>query len=145
MTEVNTDITSTGAGPRMRREIIIRLGRLLNMSYKPTELANEIGVNVDTIHRTYLKAGCPFYRDRQGQVWIIGTDFREWALQVANQSKNTPGRNLSDGEAWCLRCRKPVKMIDPKKKHVNRYLEMLQGTCAVCGGRVNRARARGQS
>lgn len=137
-----TDQVKQSRAPRMRREIIIRLGRLLNMRYKPSELADEIGVSVDTVYRTYLKAGCPFERDKNNQIWIIGVDFREWAHEVTIQGKHTPGRALSEGEAWCLRCNQAVLMTGAKIKAVNRYLELLQGTCARCGARVNRARAK---
>lgn len=124
--------------PRMKREIIIRLGRLLNMRYKPSELANEIGVSVDTIYRTYMKAGAPFERDKAGQVWIVGTSFREWAItQCGNKHSH-----LEDNQAWCLKCNKPVIIIEPRIKVINRYLEMVQGKCSECGTKVNRGRAK---
>lgn len=128
--------------PKMRREIIIRLSRLLNMRYKPSELAQEIGVNVDTVYRTYMHAGCPFERDKRNQIWIIGTEFAEWARAITAQSKRKPGQTLPEGQAWCLRCRGAVDILNPKVKSINRYLDLVQGTCAACGAKVNRARGK---
>ena len=38
--------------PLLRHTQIIRLERILNMLYKPAELAEEIAVNPDTIYRS---------------------------------------------------------------------------------------------
>ena len=40
-----------------------RLVRLLNMLYKPSELAEEIGFTVRQIYRVYIPAGCPCIKD----------------------------------------------------------------------------------
>ncbi len=124
---------------RMRREQIIRLGRLLNMYYRPSELASEIGCHVDTIYRSYLPAGCPHKRDEHGHIWIIGTEFAEWA-RIAIKHDRIP---LGKGEAYCLKCRKPVSIVgDIKITPTNRYLELVSGKCPECGKTVNRAQAR---
>jgi len=45
--------------PLLKHCHIIKLGRLLNMLYKPSEIAEEIGVAQDTVYRSYLPAGAP--------------------------------------------------------------------------------------
>jgi RNase P subunit RPR2 len=123
----------------LRREIIIRLGRLLEMRYRPSELADEIGCHVDTVYRSYIPAGCPHTRDETGHIWIVGTEFAEWAREVNSRE----GVTLEDGEAYCLKCEQPIQISDPiTVRPTNRHLELLSGACPQCGTTVNRARRR---
>ena len=39
-------------------------------------------------------------------------------------------------------CNRPVPLVDPSLRPINRYLELLQAPCPHCGRTVNRARAR---
>jgi RNase P subunit RPR2 len=124
---------------RLRRDQVLRLGRLLNMHYRPSELAAEIGCHPDTVYRSYLPAGCPHQRDGRGHIWIVGTEFAEWAraLSAKGQTK------LADGEAYCLKCNAPVEMAGTiTVRPTNRYLELMTAQCPHCGSTVNRARAR---
>jgi hypothetical protein len=134
-----TPETRTLRRPRIPRSVIVRLGRLLRMEYRPAELAEELGCGADTIYRHYLPAGCPHRRDERGHIWIVGTDFAEWVRATLKQGK-TP---MTEGEAYCLKCNRPVNMkgrleVEP----VNYYLELVKGECPACGTTVNRARAR---
>ena len=124
------------------RSQIIRLGRLLNMRYRPSEIASEINCCTDTVYRSYIPAGCPHTRDETGHLWIVGTAFAEWARDI-NSRENK--RSLSDGEAFCMKCRKPVRMAEPiTVRPTNHHLELVTGMCPECGTPVNRARARRQ-
>jgi hypothetical protein len=104
--------------PLFQHTHIIKLGRMLDMQYRPSEIADEIGVCTDTICRSYLPAGLPCTRDEKGNVWIHG---------------------------WCLRCGCPVQMIAPTVRDNNYYTELLQSRCPNCGTPVNRLRARSAS
>lgn len=128
--------------PRLARAQIIRLSRLLNMKYKPSEIASLLEVSVDTVRRSYLAAGCPHERDSSGRVWIVGTSFKLWAENVLNKRKRKSLNPMAKDEAWCFRCNKRVKINKPKKITVNRYLEILQSICPNCSTKVNRAQAR---
>ena len=127
--------------PLLKHQHIVKLGRLLDMLYKPSELAEEIGVIADTIYRSYLPAGLPHTRDAQGNIWIHGPAFVAWARETISQKKSKRA-GLPADHAWCMKCNQPVALINPKIKAVNRYLEMLQAPCPTCGKTVNRARAR---
>lgn len=127
--------------PLLKRTHIIQLGRLLDMLYKPSEIAEELGVSQDTVYRSYLPAGLPHSRDAQGRVWIHGPAFVAWAMETTAQRKNRR-KGLPDDHAWCMRCNQPVLMNRPIVKPINRYLEILQAPCPQCGVKVNRARAR---
>ncbi len=124
---------------RMSKEIITRLGRLLYMRYRPSELAAEIGCHVDTVYRSFVPSGCPHRRDEQGHIWIIGTEFAEWARAIAKR-KHAP---LGEGEVFCLKCRARTRMTGHLiVKPTNHYLELVAGECSECGTTVHRARAR---
>jgi len=130
--------------PLLKHQHIIKLTRLLDMLYKPSEIAEEIGVTTDTVYRSYLPAGLPHTRDSEGNIWIHGPAFIAWARETISQKKSRRA-GLPDDHAWCLKCNQPVEMIAPKIKTVNRYLELLQARCPYCLSKINRARARSLS
>lgn len=127
--------------PLLKQQHIVKLKRILDMQYRPSELAEDIGVNVDTILRGYLPAGLPHTRDDRGRIWIYGPAFVEWARETISKKKSKRN-SLADDQAWCVVCKGPVPLIDPTVKIANRYLELLQAPCPTCGKTVNRARAR---
>jgi hypothetical protein len=122
----------------MTREQLIRVGHLLYMRYKPSELAEEIGCNTDSIYRSYIPAGCPHERDDRGFIWIVGTEFRDWARVTFGKQ----GAKMQAGQAYCFKCRQSVTIVEPVGKPVNRYLALDTGKCSKCGGTVNRAKGR---
>src|SRR3972149_7050825 len=128
--------------PLLGRSQVIRLSRLLNMYYRPTEIAELLDVHVDTVRRTYLAAGCPHKRDNNGHIWIIGTAFREWAEDVIAKRERRTNEPMDNDEAWCFKCNMRVKIIGPRTLAVNRYIEIIQSVCPHCGTKVNRAQAR---
>jgi hypothetical protein len=125
--------------PLLKHAHIVKLGRLLDMLYKPSEIAEEIGVTNDTIYRCYLPAGLPHLRDEQGRIWIYGPAFVSWAKETIAK-KQSQRAGLPDGYAWCMKCNQAVPLINPKVKAINRYIELLQSKC-LCGTTINRARA----
>jgi hypothetical protein len=129
--------------PALKHTHIVKLERLLNMLYRPAEIAEEIGLAPDTIYRSYLPAGLPHIRDEDGDIWIHGPTFVAWARETVSLKKSKRA-GLPDGYAWCLKCNQTVPLTDPTIKPVNYYLELLQSACPICGCTVNRARARGR-
>jgi hypothetical protein len=108
-----------------------RLGGLLDMMYKPKELAEEVGFSVRQVYRVYIPAGCPHIRDEQRNIWINGKVFREWALEVYKK------RNLEKDEAFCLTCKRPVTMENPVQHRSGRLVYMLCD-CPDCGRKLAR-------
>lgn len=127
--------------PLLKHTHIVKLGRILDMLYKPSEIAKEIGVTLDTIVRSYIPAGLPHTRDPQGHIWIHGPAFVSWARATVGKKKSQRAP-LAEGLAWCLRCNQPVPLINPKVKPVNHYIELQQSKCPQCRTTINRARAR---
>lgn len=127
--------------PLLKHTHIVKLGRLLDMLYKPAEIAEEIGVTNDTVYRCYLPAGVPHARDERGNIWIHGPAFAAWARETISK-KQSQRAGLPPGHAWCMKCNQAVLLIEPKVKAINRYIEILQAQCPHCLKTVNRARKR---
>ena len=125
------------------RKIIIRLPRLLDMMYKPSEIAAEIEVTTETVMRSYLPEGAPFERDAKGAVWIHGKTFAAWVRAVNYKQRKIV--SLLPGQGWCCRCNAAVEMIKPRVRHRGRYVTIMQGKCPACGAKVNRGRKRDES
>lgn len=126
--------------PLFKHKLITRLPRLLDMLYKPGELADELGIPVDTIYRSHLPAGAPHTREASGLLWIHGPAYREWVRVLQRQKRDRI--RLPENQAWCMKCKAPVPLINPRIKATNHYLELLQARCPTCGARINRARAK---
>lgn len=108
-----------------------RLIKLLNMMYKPNELAQEVGFTVRQVYRVYIPAGCPHERDESRHLWINGKAFREWAKEVYRKQA------LSRNEAFCMTCKMPVKVINPIEKKEGRLIYWLCD-CPHCGRKLAR-------
>lgn len=106
-----------------------RLNLLLNMKYKPNELAKALDIDVRWFYRVYVPLGCPHERDQWRHIWIVGTEFREWYHATYRN------RKLAKNEAYCVSCREPVPIINPEE-HEKDCLNYLLSDCPVCGRTV---------
>jgi hypothetical protein len=109
------------------------------MMYKPSEIAGELGITVDTIHRSYLPAGAPCEQDAKGYVWIHGVSFANWARIYLSARARTAGARMQDSEVWCCKCN---RVVFPKEVHTSRPngrgVANRHGRCPLCHGKVNR-------
>ena len=119
--------------PRVTKAVRARLDRLLEMRYRPSELAEELGVCADTVTRGWVRAGAPHSRDEQGRIWLVGTEVAAWLESMAER----PHVTLGPGEAYCLQCQAAVKMQCPERECRDRVV-LVRGWCAQCGARVAR-------
>ena len=108
-----------------------RLVRLLDMLYKPSELAEEVGFTRRQVYRVYIPSGCPHKRDEKRYIWINGKEFREW------YEETYPRVSLNQDETFCLTCKKPVKIINPEREKKGR-LHYLTSYCPNCGRKLAR-------
>jgi hypothetical protein len=109
----------------------VRLIRLLDMLYKPSELASVVGFNRRQVYRVYVPFGCPHERDQGRHLWINGKLFREW-YEIAY-----PRSILSEDEAFCLTCRKAVRLHEAVRQRRGRLVYWVS-TCPTCGRRLAR-------
>ena len=108
-----------------------RLKGLLNMMYKPSELSEEIGFSQNQVYMVYVPLGCPHDRDEHNHIWINGKLFREWYIENYQKPK------VSKDQAFCLTCKKPVKMHNPELKEKDGLTYWLCD-CPNCGRRLSR-------
>lgn len=112
---------------------------MLDMWYMPSEIADETGIAAQTIYKKYIPAGLPIKRDDTGHIWIKGAVFAAWVVE----HNRTEKQSLQPDQAWCFACKAPVEMVGELTViPTNKYLEMVHATCAGCGGKVTRARAK---
>ena len=104
------------------------------MLYKVSELAEELDIPKRTL-RDWLNVGAPHSRDNRNHIWINGHDFATW---ISLRSKPKRKKKLNDNEAFCLRCKKPVSLIDPEIIPKIGKLIHIRGECPDCGAIINR-------
>lgn len=128
--------TRSNSQPLIRRTQLVRLGRLLDMLYRPAEIAEELGLSVDTIYRTYIHNGLPHTRDAGGEIWIHGPACSEWiCAQFKVRRKHHP---MPADHAWCIRCKIPAPLVDATARPLGSKRILLQATCPRCGRTINR-------
>lgn len=129
-----------GTSLKIERGNAMRLQRLLHMEYKPSELARELNISVDTIYRSYLPAGAPCRVDQKGNTWIVGDAFAGWVLDhLKTNRRKDPKMKMGPGEAYCVGCNKVVVLPKSKVTKPNaRGVATLTGKCPACGRKVNR-------
>jgi len=120
-------------GKNLRQLMIVRAPSLLPMLYSPRELEQELGVPSRTI-REWIKKDLPYERDARGHLWINGIAFAVWVKQ-GHTAKPKPG--LAQDEAYCFKCRRPVKLSHPQQLHKAKLI-VLRGTCPNCSRPIHR-------
>jgi Zn finger protein HypA/HybF involved in hydrogenase expression len=108
-----------------------RLKCLLDMYYRPSELAEEVGFARRQVYRVYIKLGCPHNRDEHRHIFINGKEFREW------YEETYPRFSIANNEAFCLTCKMGVKIVNPVKMKKGR-LHYLESYCPHCGRKISR-------
>jgi hypothetical protein len=116
---------------RLRGWQRLRLLKLLDMYYSPGELAKEIGVTQRQMYRVYLPFGCPSLRDGRRYWWINGKLFREW------YEATYPRVRLKPDEAFCLSCRKAVRMLKPVRRKAEGLTYMIC-KCPICARKLTK-------
>ena len=117
----------------LSREARLRARGLLDMLYKPSELADELQIDQRVIYRKLIPEGLTYIKDDAGNLWIHGPEVAAWARSLDKK----PGPTLAADEAYCLRCRKAVKLVNPKR-NTKHALTILQSQCPECGTRINK-------
>lgn len=124
-----TNKTTPRLTPSIRRKML----SLLHMEYKPSELAEVLGVHRKTID-AYVSAGLPCRKDNSGRFWIVGTSFEEWAKKILS-TYNKPKKPLAEKEFYCVRCRERVQVKEYTRRR-NGNTDLLRGVCPNCEGTV---------
>lgn len=112
-----------------------RLSRLLSMEYTVRELADEIGCARSQIEHA-CDIGCPFRETANGRCFVVGTEFAAWYESLLAERRQP----LAEDEAYCLRCRRPVRVVGASVAACENGVERVTGRCAQCDATVNRYR-----
>jgi hypothetical protein len=129
---------------RFTRSQMQRAKRLLHMKYKPSEIAEEIRCDVQSVYKTYIPAGCPHERDERGYLWIVGDQFRDWMVILQRDAVADGRVKLEEGQGYCVMCERAVDLQEVfEVKLVSPSLELVKGYCPECGAVVSRGRERG--
>ena len=119
---------------------IVKAPGLLPMLYSINELCSELDVPRHMVI-SWLQNGLPHERDRRKYIWVNGKKCSSWIEAVRKAQKKT--KTLKPNQAYCFRCRMPVKIINPKVVHENGN-RRLTGECPRCCGIVNKGVKSGQ-
>ncbi len=125
--------------PRLTNARVHKLKRLLNMQYKLTELAGELGITTDTIYRSYIPAGMPCTKDERGHYWVNGKAFYEWAMAYVTTRDRKPKKPMDPDQAYCMRCNQVIRIVNKRVYQANfSGIAKVTGRCPVCEGKVSR-------
>lgn len=124
--------------PYLSRATVLRMQRLLHMEYKPSELSEELCIPQRHIYEIYIPTGLPHRRDdANNTIWIVGTQFREWALaalETRRRLKKDRKQPIGENQGYCVRC-KAVADFKEISKIVTLSNNRIQvyGICSLCG------------
>ena len=107
---------------RLSRGLMRRSMRLMDMEYKPSEIAEELGATKVQIMRL-ITAGAPARKDSNGHFWVHGEKLAEW-LEKAAPKKPKDKTTFADNECYCLPCKRIVIFAE-----TNRRRGVIFGTC----------------
>jgi hypothetical protein len=110
---------------------VLRAQRLLDMMYKPSEIAEELKIKKRGIYDVLIPLGLPHECDKKGHIWLHGLTVREW-LETATRG---PKHNLAANEMFCLRCFAP-RAFDEGKLSRNGKFVTVSAICSECGAAI---------
>jgi hypothetical protein len=110
----------------------LRAQGLLDMQYKPVELAAELGLPVSAVYRRLIPAGLPHHRDRSRRIWIRGAEVMPW-LRRHKPSQLT----LKPDEGYCVKCRRGVPLVAPRREAFQSSARLV-ARCPICGQPIYR-------
>ncbi len=126
--------------PRVSRAFVLKLSRLLNMEYRVSEIADEMGITTKTIYTSYIPSGLPHRRDAGGNIWIVGTDFTTWvhaALEKGKRYANQKRLPIGEHQGFCITCKKAQDFgTITKRRPMSGGRVLVYGTCSVCGRKI---------
>jgi hypothetical protein len=107
---------------KLSRALMRRSIRLLDMEYKPSEIAEELAASKEQIVRL-LTAGAPARKDAKGHYWLHGLTFVRW-LEDAAPKKTGDKTTFTENECYCVTCRAVTPFTEHRRKK-----RMVYGMC----------------
>ena len=110
---------------KLSRAMMRRSIRLLDMEYKPSEIAEELSASKAQVIRL-ISAGAPARKDAKGHYWIHGEKFANW-LENAAPKTDKDKTVYAENEIYCIACRKITTYTIYRLVKNVAYGECLQG------------------
>ncbi len=111
---------------------------LLDMLYKPAELARELFVEKPAVYE-WTRNGMPHKKDDKGRLWVHGIKAGEWVLfQSTKRQKEKIA--IPQGMIFCMKCQKPTKYKNAKHEYLTSGRIMVKAICTICGMQVRQFR-----
>jgi len=99
------------------RALMRRSLRLLDMEYKPAEIAEELSTNPQHILRL-VAVGAPARKDAKGRYWIHGVSFARWMTEATPKNdRDLKARpTMAENECYCVTCHAITTYTAHRKK-----------------------------
>lgn len=124
----------------IRRKIWNARTKLLDMDYKITELADELGVTARYMRIDMIqKRGFPCWHDSTKHIWCNGKIAREWIENnfEPKNHRNSSKNPMAENEFYCVKCRARVE-CNSYTVIADRGTIYKKAYCPVCGTRMNK-------
>lgn len=107
---------------KLSRAFMRRTIRLLDMEYKPSEIAEELGGSKEQILRL-IEAGAPARKDAKGHYWVHGLTFVQF-LEDAAPKKPGDKTAFALNECYCVACHQVTHYTEYRRSK-----KTIFGTC----------------
>lgn len=127
------EITPIRLQKRFSQRVVVSSRGLLPTLYRAAEICSKLDISTVELH-DWMRNGLPYQQDARGHLWFEGLALAGWIEQVRAA---WPQVTLQPGEAYCLRCRKAVPMVNPTERQEGRHV-LSTSRCPICGCIINR-------
>lgn len=124
---------------KLKRNLIMKSSKLLDMEYKTSELAAVLEVNSDYLRKQIIRGlNAPHRKDAAGHIWINGQKFHQW-IQTYQKEFNSvkSAKKMADREFYCVSCRKRV-IPDDFTIGLNAKNVFRVAQCPECGREIRK-------
>lgn len=114
--------------------------KLLDMEYKTSELADELGVTPKYIRHTLAERnGMPCRKSDNGMLWFNGAEVRRWieANYIPRNRRKRADDPMKENEFYCVKCRER-RISETYTVIADRGTVYKKAYCPICGTRMNK-------
>lgn len=114
--------------------------RLLDMEYKVSELAEELGVTPHYIRIDMVqKRGLPCWHDKTKHLWFNGLEVRKWIEEhyIPRNNRKLYKEHMAENEFYCVKCRER-RTSETYTVVADRGTLYKKAYCPICGTRMNK-------
>ena len=130
------ELTPIRLQKRFSQRVIASSRGLLPTLYRAAEICAKLDIALGDLH-DWMRNGLPYQQDSRGHLWFDGQALAGWVEQVRLA---WPRLTLQPGEAYCLRCRRAVPMVNPTEHREGRHV-LRTARCPHCGCSIHRGSA----